>query len=98
MVNVQDLVPLTVQEDQANLLQLNMTYNSEIKDHLKKLRQIKRDLKKHPTGTPLRKRDRIDVKHTNETRTNRHTLPNDNNRRSRGKSRRKSVDEQTNKS
>ena len=73
-----------------------MTYSSEIKDHLKKLRQIKNDFKKHPTGTPLRKRDRIDVKHTNETRTNRHSLPNDNNKRSRGKSRRKSVDEQTN--
>ena len=39
-----------------------MTYSSEIKDHLKKLRQIKNDFKKHPTGTPLRKRDRIDVK------------------------------------
>ena len=75
-----------------------MISRSEIKEHLKKLRQIKNDFKKHPTGTPLRKRDRIDVKHTNETRTNRHTLPNDNNRRSRSKSRRKSVDEQTNQS
>ena len=73
-----------------------MTYSSEMKDHLKKLRQIKKDLKKNKTGTPLRKQDRIDVKHSNETRTNRHSLPNDNNRRSRGKSRRKSVDEQTN--
>ena len=73
-----------------------MTYSSEMKDHLKKLRQIKKDLKKNKTGTPLRKQDRIDVKHSNETRTNRHPLPNDNNRRSRGKSRRKSVDEQTN--
>tara|TARA_Y100001956_G_C3995993_1_gene131344 strand:+ start:9 stop:212 length:204 start_codon:yes stop_codon:yes gene_type:complete len=63
MVNVQDLIRSQAQEDQAKLLQLNMTYNSEIKDHLKKLRQIKKDLKKHPTGTPLRKRDRIDVKH-----------------------------------
>ena len=33
-----------------------------IKDHLKKLKQIKKDLKKNTTGTPLRKRDRIDVK------------------------------------
>jgi hypothetical protein len=40
-----------------------MISNKEIKDHLKKLKQIKRDLKRHPTGTPLRKRDRIDVKH-----------------------------------
>ena len=63
MVNVQDLTRLTVLDDQAKKLQLNMTYNSEIKQHLKKLRQIKNDFKKHPTGTPLRKRDRIDVKH-----------------------------------
>ena len=54
MVNVQDLTRLTVLDDQAKKLQLNMTYSSEIKDHLKKLRQIKKDLKKHPTGTPLR--------------------------------------------
>ena len=73
-----------------------MIYGHEIKEHLKKLKQIKKDLKKNKTGTPLRKQDRIDVKHTNETRTNGHPLPNDNNRRSRGKSRRKSVDEQTN--
>ena len=72
-----------------------MIYRDEIKDHLKKLKQIKRDLKK--PGTPLRKQDRIDVKHTNATRTNGHSLPNGNNRRSRGKSRRKGVDEQTNK-
>ena len=71
-----------------------MIYREEIKEHLKKLKQIKRDLKK--PGTQLRKQDRIDVKHTNETRTNRHSMQNDNNRRSRGKSRRKSVDEQTN--
>ena len=70
-----------------------MIYRDEIKDHLKKLKQIKRDLKK--PGTPLRKQDRIDVKHTNETRTNRHSLPNGNNRRSRSKSRRKNLDEQT---
>ena len=73
-----------------------MMSSSEIKEHLKKLRQIKKDLKKHKTGTPLRKRDRIDVKHSNETRTNGHTLPNDNNGRRRGKSKRKNVDEQTN--
>ena len=65
----------------------------EIKDHLKKLKQIKRDLRK--PGTPMRKQDRIDVKHSNETRTNRHPLPNGNNRRGRGKSRRKNMDEQT---
>ena len=41
-----------------------MMYRDEIKAHLKKLKQIKKDLKKNPTGTPLRKRDRIDVKHT----------------------------------
>ena len=64
-----------------------------IKDHLKKLKQIKRDLRK--PGTPMRKQDRIDVKHSNETRTNRHPLPNGNNKRSRGKSRRKNMDEQT---
>ena len=75
-----------------------MIYRDEIKQHLKKLKQIKKDLKRDPIGTPLRKRDRIDVKHTNETRTNRHSLQNDNNRRSRSKSRRKSVDEQTNQS
>ena len=73
-----------------------MIYRDEIKQHLKKLKQIKRDLKK--PGTPMRKQDRIDVKHSNETRTNRHPLPNGNNRRGRGKSRRKGVDEQTNKS
>ena len=70
-----------------------MIYKDEIKDHLKKLKQIKRDLKK--PGTPLRKQDRIDVKHTDETRTNRHSLPNGNNRRSRSKSIRKNLDEQT---
>ena len=75
-----------------------MLQRKATKDHLKKLKQIKKDLKRHPTGTPLRKRDRIDVKHTNETGTNRHSLQDDNNRRSRGKSRRKSVDEQTNQS
>ncbi len=40
-----------------------MTFHTEIKDHLKKLRQIKKELKKDPIGTPLRKKDRIDVKH-----------------------------------
>ena len=34
---------------------------SDIHDHLKVLREIKRDLKKNPTGTPLRKKDRINV-------------------------------------
>ena len=70
-----------------------MIYRDEIKQHLKKLKQIKRDLKK--PGTPMRKQDRIDVKHSTETRTNRHSLPNGNNRRSRSKSRRKNLDEQT---
>ena len=70
-----------------------MIYRDEIKQHLKKLKQIKRDLKK--PGTPLRKQDRIDVKHTDETRTNRHSLPNGNNSRSRSKSSRKNLDEQT---
>ncbi len=69
-----------------------MIYRDEIKQHLKKLKQIKRDLKK--PGTPLRKQDRIDVKHTNATRTNRHSLQNGNNGRSRGKSKRKNLDEQ----
>ena len=72
-----------------------MIYRDEIKQHLKKLKQIKRDLKK--PGTPLRKQDRIDVKHSAETRTNRHSLPNGNNKRSRSKSRRKNLDEQTGK-
>jgi hypothetical protein len=70
-----------------------MIYRDEIKQHLKKLKQIKRDLKK--PGTPLRKQDRIDVKHSTQTRTNGHSLPNGNNRRGRGKSRRKNLDEQT---
>ena len=72
-----------------------MIYRDEIKQHLKKLKQIKKDLKKNPTGTPLRKQDRIDVKHSTETRTNRHSLPNGNNKRNRSKSRRKNLDEQT---
>ncbi len=68
-----------------------MIYGDEIKQHLKKLKQIKRDLKK--PGTPMRKQDRIDVKHSTETRTNRHSLPNGNNKRNRSKSRRKNLDE-----
>ena len=36
-----------------------LTDRNEIRDHLKKLKQIKRDLKKDPKGTPLRKKDRI---------------------------------------
>ena len=75
-----------------------MIYRDEIKQHLKKLKQIKRDLKKDPTGTPLRKQDRIDVKHSTPTITNRHSLQNGNNKRSRGKSRRKNLDEQTDQS
>jgi len=35
-----------------------MIYRDEIKAHLKKLKEIKRDLKKNKTGTPLRKKDR----------------------------------------
>ena len=52
-----------------------MIYRDEIKQHLKKLKQIKRDLKK--PGTPLRKQDRIDVKHSPKTRTNRNRMQND---------------------
>jgi len=74
-----------------------MIYGHEIKEHLKKLKQIKKDLKKNKTGTPLRKQDRIDVKHTNETGTNGHSVQNGNNGRSRSKSRRKNLDEQTGK-
>ncbi len=73
-----------------------MIYRDEIKQHLKKLKQIKRDLKK--PGTPLRKQDRIDVKHSNETRTNGHSMQNDNNGRSRSKSRRKNLGSKTNRS
>ncbi len=73
-----------------------MIYRDEIKEHLKKLKQIKRDLKK--PGTPLRKQDRIDVKHSNETRTNGHSMQNDNNGRSRSKSRRKNLGSKTNRS
>ena len=36
-----------------------LTDTNEIRDHLKKLKQIKRDLKRDPKGTPLRKKDRI---------------------------------------
>ena len=62
MVNANELKLWIQEEDQAKESSLSMTFNTEMKQHLKKLRQIKRDLKKHPTGTPLRKRDRIDVK------------------------------------
>ena len=68
-----------------------MIYRDEIKEHLKKLKQIKRDLKK--PGTPLRKQDRIDVKHSTQTRTNGHPLPNGNNKRSSCKSSSKNLDE-----
>ena len=37
--------------------------DNSLKEHLKLLKQIKKDLKKNPTGTPLRKRDRINVNH-----------------------------------
>ena len=36
-----------------------MDQRKELREYLKKLRQIKRDLKKDPKGTPLRKKDRI---------------------------------------
>ena len=65
-----------------------------IKAHLKKLKEIKKGLKKDPIGTPLRKKDRIDVNKVTETRTRRHSLPNDH-KRSTSKSRRKNLDEQT---
>ncbi len=67
-----------------------------IKAHLKKLKEIKKGLKKDPIGTPLRKRDRIDVNKVTETRSSRHSLPNDN-KRNTSKSRRKNLDEQTGK-
>ena len=70
-------------------------YNRDaIKAHLKKLKEIKKGLKKDPIGTPLRKRDRIDVNQVTKTRASRHSLPNDN-KRSTSKSRRKNLDEQT---
>ena len=65
-----------------------------IKQHLKKLKDIKKGLKKDPIGTPLRKKDRIDVNKVTETRTRRHSLPNDH-KRNTSKSRRKNLDEQT---
>ena len=43
-----------------------MTYTSEMKEHLKKLRQIKKELKRDPIGTPLRKKDRIPITHNNQ--------------------------------
>ncbi len=67
-----------------------------IKAHLKKLKEIKKGLKKDPIGTPLRKRDRIDVNKVTETRSSRHSLPNDH-KRNTSKSRRKNLDEQTGK-
>ena len=70
-------------------------YNRDaIKAHLKKLKEIKKGLKKDPIGTPLRKRDRIDVNKVTETRSSRHSLPNDH-KRNTSKSRRKNLDEQT---
>ena len=67
-----------------------------IKQHLKKLRDIKKGLKKDQIGTPLRKRDRIDVNQVTKTRSSRHSLPNDH-KRNTSKSRRKNLDEQTGK-
>ena len=51
---------------QQNELQLNMTHTSEMKEHLKKLKRIKKDLLRDPIGTPLRKRDRIPITHNNQ--------------------------------
>ena len=61
MVNAQEQKHLTALDDQANESSLSTMLRKEMKQHLKKLRQIKKDLKKHPTGTPLRKRDRITI-------------------------------------
>ena len=62
MVNVHELKQLTALDTQASESSLNtMLERKAIKDHLKELRQIKKDLKRHPTGTPLRKRDRITI-------------------------------------
>ena len=36
-----------------------MDQRKELREHLKKLGQIKGDLKRDPKGTPLRKKDRI---------------------------------------
>ena len=36
-----------------------MDQRKELREHLKKLRQIKSDLKRDPKCTPLRKKDRI---------------------------------------
>ena len=62
MVNAHEQKHWTAQDDQVSESSLNIALErKEMKDHLKKLRYIKKDLKRHPTGTPLRKRDRIDV-------------------------------------
>ena len=62
MVNAHEQKHWIVQDDHPNESLLNMTLERrELQQHLKKLRQIKKDLRKHKTGTPLRKRDRIDV-------------------------------------
>ncbi len=37
-----------------------------IKAHLKKLKQIKKELTRDRVGTPLRKRDRIPITHNNQ--------------------------------
>ena len=41
-----------------------MNDKDAIKAHLKKLKQIKKDLKK--PGTPMRKKDRIPITHNNQ--------------------------------
>ena len=43
-----------------------------IKEHLKKLKQIKKDLKK--PGTPMRKRDRIPITHNNQLANVKHKV------------------------
>ena len=37
--------------------------DNSLKEHLKLLKQIKKDLKKNPIGTKLRKRDKINGNH-----------------------------------
>ena len=37
--------------------------DNSLKEHLKLLKQIKKDLKRNPKGTPMRKRDKINVDH-----------------------------------
>ena len=53
---VQRLMEIKEQKAELNLDNEGLAAASDIS-----LKQIKKDLKRHPTGTPLRKRDRIDV-------------------------------------